>query len=174
MRRRSIRRLATAALVAAAFGPAVPASASGPEEVTVGAGVFDVGEPGATSEADVELRFTAFHLPLGELRLEIEPAAGAMVNADGGFFAYTGFGLPWALGRRWEVTPYTGVGIYSAGDGKDLGGPVEFRSGLEVSLAVGERSRLGLSFYHLSNAVLYDLNPGEESLSLVYSYRFGP
>jgi hypothetical protein len=67
--------------------------------------------------------------------------------------------------------PFTGAGLYEEGDGKDLGGPVEFRSGLEVAVRAGARWWVGLSYYHLSNAVLYDRNPGEESLVLVVSRR---
>jgi hypothetical protein len=50
---------------------------------------------------------------------------------------------------------------------------VEFRSGLEVSYRLDDRSRLGLSFYHLSNGVIYDVNPGGESLCVVYGVRLG-
>jgi hypothetical protein len=125
------------------------------------------------TEADVELRFSRLPLSLGRLRLEIEPAIGAMVNDDGGYYGYAGFGVPWEPSPRWRLTPYTGVGIYSAGRGKNLGGPVEFRSGLEVSYRLDDRSRLGLSFYHLSNGVIYEVNPGGESLCVVYGVRLG-
>jgi hypothetical protein len=75
------------------------------------------------------------------------------------------------LGERWRAVPFTGGGVYSAGDGKDLGGPVEFRSGLEVSVGVGERWRVGVVYSHLSNAVVYDLNPGAESLVVAVAFR---
>jgi hypothetical protein len=98
---------------------------------------------------------------------------GGMVNDAGGYYGYLGLRLPLERGERWQVTPSIGPGIYSAGDGIDLGGPVEFRSGIEVSARLGERARLGVSYYHLSNGVLYDLNPGQESLVLVLTVRTG-
>jgi hypothetical protein len=48
---------------------------------------------------------------------------------------------------------------------------IEFRSGIELSRRLGERSRLGVSFFHLSNAALYNFNPGSESLVLTYTTR---
>ena len=100
-----------------------------------------------------------------------------MVTSDGGAYAHLSFRLalkdlwatPWS--ERWRVVPFLGVGIYEEGDGKDLGGPVEFRSGVEVSYRVGRRWWLGATLYHLSNGVLYDSNPGEESLALTLSWR---
>lgn len=163
---------ATLALCLAPAGTAAGLEIA-PRELVVSAGVFDVQGRGASEEAGLELRFASFELPLGRLRLEVEPMAGGMANDGGGYYGYLGFGLPWRPARRWELRPFTGVGVYSAGDGRDLGGPIEFRSGLEVSWRPGERSRLGLTLYHLSNGVIYDLNPGSESLVAVYGWRFG-
>ena len=141
------------------------------EEVAVGAGVFGVVRDDAVGEAAVELRWGRYPLPHLPRKLRIQPTAGALVNGDRARYAYAGFRLPFEVGSRWTVTPYSGVGAYGRGDGKDLGGTVEFRSGLEVAIALTACSRLGLTFYHLSNATLYDGNPGTESLALVYSHR---
>ncbi len=141
------------------------------------AGAFDLGTGDETAEAGVEARFRLFELPLGAFELPLEPAAGVMANADGGGYLYGSLRVPlheiWSEGwpERWRVVPFTGAGLYEEGDGKDLGGPVEFRSGLEVSVRAGGRWWVGLSYYHLSNAVLYDENPGEESLVLVVARR---
>ena len=53
-----------------------------------------------------------------------------------------------------------------------LGGHFHFRSGLEASYRLGRRQRLGLLFYHLSNAGLRELNPGEESLVAQWTLSF--
>ena len=49
---------------------------------------------------------------------------------------------------------------------------VEFRSNFEVYRRLGPRSRLTGIFYHLSNASIYDDNPGVNSL--VVGYAFAP
>lgn len=146
-------------------------------EWALSAGAFDVGRDQEAAEFGLEVRLPTYALPLGRFELPVQPAVGALGTDDGGGYGYLGFRVP--LGElwpdrwpdRWRVVPYTGVGIYTAGDGKDLGGPVEFRSGLEVSYRGGERWWLGVNFYHLSNGVLYDRNPGSESLVLTLSWR---
>ena len=169
-----------AALPAAALEPPAEWAA-----VAGAANLLDDGEVAALG--GVEARWSLFRLPLGQRHLPIEPALGLTANEDGGTYAYLSFRLdaaetlaaltggdppPPAAGRRWRLIGYTGVGHYRAGDdGRDLGGPVEFRSGLEVSRRLGPRTRLGLSFDHLSNAGLYDSNRGSESLVLVWSWR---
>jgi len=156
----------------------VPAAAA---EWALYGGVFDLAGDEEAAELGVEARFRLFDVPLGSFDLPVEPAAGVMGTSDGGGYLYFSLRLPlhelWGDGRgddeppRWRLVPFTGGGLYAAGDGKDLGGPVEFRSGLEISVRAGERWWIGLSYDHLSNAVLYDHNPGEESLVLVVSKR---
>jgi hypothetical protein len=137
----------------------------------------------------VEARWGLFRLPLGGRHLPIEPALGLTANGDGGTYASLSFRLdlaetvaalgggpapPPAAERPWRLVGYTGLGHYRPGDGgRELGGPLEFRSGLELSRRLGPRTRLGLSFDHLSNAGIYDHNPGSESLVLVRSWRPG-
>ena len=67
------------------------------------------------------------------------------------------------------MLPSFAAGLYEDGDGKDLGHTVEFRSAIDLAYRFDNRSRLGLSFYHLSNAHLADSNQGTEVLSLIYS-----
>ena len=74
-------------------------------------------------------------------------------------------------GEHWGISIGFGVGLWDSGDGLDLGGPVEFRSSIELFTELTERSRLGLTFYHLSNAGLYEDNPGSNSLVLLYGRR---
>ena len=46
---------------------------------------------------------------------------------------------------------------------------LEFRSGIEVAWRFDNRSRLGVEFTHISNAGIYDRNPGTETLTVNYS-----
>jgi hypothetical protein len=56
------------------------------------------------------------------------------------------------------------AGAQDRGHGRDLGGPVIFRSRIGVSRLLHERVRIGLQFEHKSNAGLDDGNPGVETL----------
>ena len=171
------RAAAAAFALAAASLVAPPARALDPAGFAISAGAFDVGKGDPTGQLGAQVRWSSFALPLGALRLPIEPATGLFVTGDEAVYGYLSFRLdlsraladwPW---EGWRVVPFTGVGLFESGDGKDLGGAVEFRSGLEVSRRAGRAGWLGLSYAHLSNAGLYDDNPGEESVVLVWSSR---
>lgn len=187
--RSPLRALAAPLFAALAALAALPAAAlEAPAEWAAVAGAANVLDDGEVAPlGGVEARWDLFRLPLGQRHLPIEPALGLTANGDGGTYAYLSFRFdavetlaaltggdppPPATERRWRLIGYTGFGNYRAGDdGRDLGGPLEFRSGLEVSRRVGPRSRLGLSFDHLSNAGLYDSNRGSESLVLLWSWQ---
>ena len=59
-------------------------------------------------------------------------------------------------------------GLYSKGNGKDLGHVIEFKSELQISLDIFSNSQLGFSYNHLSNASLGTKNPGANS----YMFNF--
>jgi lipid A 3-O-deacylase len=148
------------------------AGATEPAAVVSSVGGFNVFDPDTRAEAGVEAdcsplrwRWLPRWLP------PLSPAAGAMANSKGSLYVYTGLRGDIPLDRQWALSIQFATGLYRAGDGFDLGGAVEFRSGIELSRAVGERGRLGLELFHLSNAGLYTHNPGSESLALTYRFR---
>ena len=74
-----------------------------------------------------------------------------------------------SFGRRVVATPSFAPGYYARGSGYNLGHAIEFRSQFELAYRFDDRSRLGVSFGHMSNAGIGDKNPGTESLMLNYS-----
>ena len=52
------------------------------------------------------------------------------------------------------------AGVYADNGGFDLGGPIQFRSGIELGYENRNGWRFGLSYDHRSNAGLYANNPG--------------
>ncbi len=57
-------------------------------------------------------------------------------------------------------------GVYLPNGGFDLGGPVAFRSGVEVGFQNRDGWRFGLSYDHRSNAGIHEENPGIETLQM--------
>lgn len=102
------------------------------------------------------------------------PMVGGMVTGKRAFYLYGGFGLDWVFFDRIVFSPNFAAGYFNHGHGKDLHYPIEFRSGIELGYVFGNQSRLGIHFYHISNASLSRTrgknNPGEESLVLFYSF----
>jgi lipid A 3-O-deacylase len=162
---------AAAAVAAVVLLGARPAAAQAPVAIEVSGGVYEVLAGGDVGEAGVELSGSPFPLP-GLPRFVPDPApiGGFMANGDGSVYGYAGFRLDFPVTRRFTFTSKWAVGLYDKGDGRDLGGTVEFRSALDLVFWVSGRSAVGLSFYHLSNAGLYGNNPGSESLVFTWSW----
>lgn len=154
---------------------AAPARAAGlfeVREVHASAGRFNVINKDPLPEVGWEVSFAPrkFHW-LPRWVPELSPTVGGMATSGGSLYAYAGFRYDLRLSKAWRLTPQWGIGLYYANGRRGLGGPFEFRSGIELSRRVGERGRVGLLLYHLSNAGFYERNPGSESLMLTYTAR---
>jgi len=138
--------------------------------LSVNAGMFDVDQnDNGSSMLGLEYRFGQLaQKPFG---YGLRPVVGAFINSDKGRYAYGG--IQWEfdiLPHQLYIIPSTAVGAYAAGDdSKKLGGTVEFRSGVEVAYQLECGHRIGLAFDHISNAGIYNDNPGTETLTLSYS-----
>ena len=97
----------------------------------------------------------------------LSPITGALLTADSAAYIYTGVQAQYKLGKI-NFTPSFAPGLYSKGDGKDLGHILEFKSELQISVDFVSNSQLGFSYNHLSNASLGTKNPGANS----YMFNF--
>ncbi len=157
--------IVAAGLTAGALG-STAAAEDDPNFLTLAAGYYDINDDMDAAEFRAEFR--------ARDKLWIfKPFGGVMGTSDAAIYGYAGLLVDIYFGRRIVLTPSLAAGLYEDGDGKDLGHIVEFRSSIELSWRFDDRSRLGLSFYHLSNASLDDNNPGTEVLSLSYSIPLG-
>ena len=154
--------LALAALLGAG-APALAQQTDDPDFVTVAGGWFDMNRQKMDS-AEFRLEYRS-----DKKFLLFKPFGGAMATSDGASYYYAGVLIDVFLGRRVVMTPSFAPGYYRKGGGYDLGHALEFRSQLEVAYRFDDRSRLGVSFGHMSNASIGDKNPGTESLMLNYS-----
>ena len=149
-------------------GFASPASADDPDFLTVSAGWFDFNrqkDEGGEFRLEYRSKNKLWHF---------KPFATLSGVSNGMTFIGAGVLVDVYFGRRWVVTPsFAPTWWRGKTDDLDLGHGVEFRSQLEVAYRFDDRSRLGLSVSHYSNAGLGDDNPGTESLMLNYSVPFG-
>ncbi len=136
-----------------------PAGEKEPSFLTLASGFYDINDNREAVELRIEWK--------GRKQIwAIKPLLGVMATTDGGVYGYGGIGWDLYFGKRVVVTPSFAVGAYRDGNGKDLGSAIEFRSALELAYRFDNDMRLGLMFYHLSNAGIDDNNPGTEVLSL--------
>ena len=158
-----ILSLLSAMLVASVANTAL--AEEDPAYLRVGAGYYDINDTSDAGEFHIEY--------LSDSKWWVfKPFGGLMATTDSAFYAYAGVRLDVYFGDRWVFTPQFSPGVYHDGDGKDLGHAIEFRSALELAYRFDDRSRLGISIYHLSNASISDNNPGTEVLTVHYSYPF--
>ena len=165
------RRAAAAFVAASLIGGASAAGAQtlrsdDPSFLSFAAGAFDFLHDQAAGEFRAEYR--ASERLLGVLK----PFVGLMGTTDGAFYGYGGFLADIYFGNHWVLTPNAALGYFDRGGGKDLGSHLEFRTGAEFAYRFDDRSRLGLSFHHISNAGITERNPGTETLAIVYSLPF--
>ncbi|MGE4545228.1 MAG: acyloxyacyl hydrolase [Pedobacter sp.] len=133
----------------------------------LGLGVFDATENNhgsAVGAARLELR-------VGKKLGFVGPAVGLLATTDGGWFGYGGLYAD-IVYKNLVITPMLSMGGYEEGDGKDLGGTLEFRSVLGLSWQFANRARLGLQIAHISNADMHDKNPGAEDFLLTFAWPF--
>lgn len=104
------------------------------------------------------------------LQYAIRPMIGVNVTTDKSVYGYVG--LNWdaeLIKDQLYLIPNFAAGLYRKGDGKELGGAIEFRSGIELAYQFQNSHRLGVAFNHISNASIYGHNPGSETALVTYS-----
>lgn len=176
---RQAMRLSTFGLVLlllGAFLAAGPAAADAGLSLGLAGGAYDVGHYSYdTAEVGVELQLPPVWRDRLPRRLALRPMLGLAGTSDEAVWTYAGLRADVDTGSRWMLSPSFAVSLFDRGEGKDLGGAVEFRSAIEGSYRLGAGARIGLTFHHLSNGGLYDHNPGSNSLLLVYTWTLrGP
>lgn len=159
-----------ASLEAAEAPEASPWRLGPPEAVMANSGIFDPLVNDGSYEIGMELHFAPRRFRfLPEFLPEIIPAAGLVAGAQGSLYIYGGARMDLPVGGPWVFSPNAGLGYYHKADGFNLGGEVEFRTGIELAYRLPGGSRLGLCLYHLSNSGFFERNPGSESLVLTYT-----
>ncbi len=73
------------------------------------------------------------------------------------------------IADHYVIAPSFSAGLWSDGDGKDLGHTIEFRSQLEAGYRFDNDMRITAAFSHISNGDLGDDNPGVELGTLYFS-----
>jgi lipid A 3-O-deacylase len=138
---------------------------------SVGLGTFNTGHSRTSDGFGLEYRLTSrAWRPRETGAFSLYPAFGITGSSKDALLAYAGLRSDLDITSRWRLTPGFAVGLYQGNGDIDLGGPVEFRSSLDISRALARGPRLGIELYHVSNARLYDRNPGINALVFVQSF----
>jgi hypothetical protein len=132
----------------------------GPESTTLYAGFFGLRSPDQWDNALVGLEVRG-----GSFWWDLHVMSGALAASDGSAYFYFGALADVPVSVVHFILSFA-PGLYAAGMDHNLGFPLIFRSTAEISFAVADGLRFGVSFSHLSNGGLAHANPGIETLSL--------
>ena len=102
---------------------------------------------------------------------KLSPITGGFLTENTAFYLYSGVQAEYELGFL-TITPSFAPGFYGESNGKDLGYPLEFKSEVQISLDLGESTKLGMSYNHISNASLGSKNPGANSYMFNFLKKF--
>ena len=102
---------------------------------------------------------------------KFSPTSGAFVTKKSSIYLYTGIEADYNLGPI-NISPSFAPGYYEAGDGKNLGSALEFKSEIKIGLDLFKNTNLGYSYSHISNNDWGDTNPGSDNQSLTFSKNF--
>lgn len=130
----------------------------------MGAGINNVHRPNSWS-TDFFLQYKS-HLSWYRFR----PIVSISVTTKKQVYIAGGISLDFYPGKFFFIAPTFTPGYYYRGDGKDLGFPLEFRSGIELGIRFKNLARLGAHVSHTSNASISRKNPGLETLLFFFAY----
>jgi lipid A 3-O-deacylase len=162
-----LKSFGIAAVALAVAAVASPARADDPDLLSIAGGVYNVLHEAKEAQGRVEYRFSYRFLYI------IRPIVGVLATNQRTVYGYGGFRLDAEIGKHFVIMPEAAFGVWSRGDGKNLGGAEEFKTGAEFAYRFDDYSRIGFLFDHISNAGIYSRNPGVESALIVYSIPIG-
>ena len=109
--------------------------------------------------------FSVFNL------IDLNPVIGGFVTAKSATMFYSGFETNIGQDSIY-INLSSSAGIYTNGDGKDLGNDLQFKSEVNLFYRLGKSSSIGLGSHHISNAGLSSVNPGTNNFYLIFNRDF--
>ena len=102
---------------------------------------------------------------------KFSPVTGGFLSGNNAVYLYTGVQAQYDIGPL-KIIPSFAPGYYEAGDGKDLGSVLEFKSEIRFDLEIFEGSKIGYSYNHISNNDWGKINPGTNNQQVSFSKNF--
>lgn len=121
----------------------------------------------------INIKFLGDLNPIYEMSFYFDDETNNVPNKKGyGTYFSTGLTKKINLGKNFFIVPSFSAGIYQEFDeGKDMGSPLEFKSELELNFNLLKNSVIGISFNHISNADISDINPGADNILLNFRLK---
>ena len=161
-------------LLTAFFVPAQSETSKAPEEheYSFYTGTFDIIDKEGDDKTNLfGLEHNNLNLYRDTILGKFAPVTGGFISGNNSVYLYTGVQAQYDLGFL-KVIPSFAPGYYEAGNGKDLGSALEFKSEIKFDINIFENSTIGYSYNHISNNDWGAINPGSNNESLSISTKF--
>jgi lipid A 3-O-deacylase len=143
-----------------------------PQNISVYAGTFDlIDKEGDEKTSMLGVEHKNKDLFRNTWIGRFSPTTGAFVTGKSSVYMYTGIEADYDLGPI-NISPSFAPGYYEAGDGKNLGSALEFKSEIKIGVDLFKDTNLGYSYSHISNNDWGDINPGTDNQSINFSKKF--
>ena len=104
-------------------------------------GVFDINTSSKKSSELFGIQHSNEDLLRDTFLGKLSPITGLMMTADSSSYFYTGVQAEYKIGKL-NLVPSFATGLYTMGDGKDFGSPLEFKSELQLTRAIIQGAKL--------------------------------
>ena len=154
---------------------ALPAAAAHRDLIMVSVGhsdIEDFDEP--TVEASIEYSSAKTVWGNATWFSGFGPMLGLTMTGKGAFFTYGGIYADYFIGDSFVIRTEGGLGAFTPGDGKDLGGTFEIHGALTFAYIFDNEARLGVTYSHISNGGVYASSPALDSILLNYAFPIDP
>ena len=102
---------------------------------------------------------------------KFSPITGGFISGKDSVYLYTGIEAQYGIGPL-KIRPSFSPGYYNAGDGKELGSALEFKSEISFDINIFNNTKIGYSYNHISNNDWGNINPGINNKQFSFSKIF--
>ena len=133
-------------------------------------GTYDYDDDNTTNLIGLNYHISNSEIDLLNI-LTINPVVGGLVTAKSASMFYGGFETNLGSDLIY-LNLSSSAGIYSNGDGKDLGNAIQFKSEVNLLYSLSDNTRIGIGSHHISNAGLDSVNPGTNNYYMIFNRNF--
>ena len=91
----------------------------------------------------------------------LQPVLGVSFASNNSAWVGVGSAYTWRSAPEGVFLRLTSMaGVHSRGNGRNLGGPIQFRTALDIGMALKNGAEIGIGADHRSSAGIYKPNPG--------------
>tara|TARA_Y100000768_G_scaffold341046_1_gene285292 strand:+ start:346 stop:828 length:483 start_codon:yes stop_codon:yes gene_type:complete len=138
--------------------------------VSIFGGTYDYDDDNTTNLVGFNYHLTENNFSILNI-FNINPVIGTFITAKSASMFYGGLETDIGTDKIF-LNLSSSAGIYSNGDGKDLGNSLQFKSEVNIFYSLSQTTQIGIGSHHISNAGISSVNPGTNNYYLILNRDF--